>query len=798
MCSGARVRFCYPVPVVRHLALRQALRWLAAAAGYYALARFSSYAGFVHEGVPLILLAQGVAFAAVQRGGPWLATAVAVGAAGEGVTEGLPAGAVLLLAAAAASAGLAAYVVTDVARLRVPQDERLRDTLIRLGGAVAGSIAGASFYLAADSVDGLALHPVQDWAVLLLANLAGIIVVAPFLRVWIQRTSRGAAGRIEWIALVAVAIGSSAVIDTGVLGASGPTGYLVFPVVVWAALRAGRMGVSAVVVVSALIAVENTSDGHGPFVGKTLVDSAVSLNSFLIVLAVTGLLLVSLEQERRQTETGLTEAEERHRTLIEQLPLVTYMRGLDDLDAPPSFQSPQTEDLLGYPIERWLAEPRFAATLVHPDDRAINAELNARSLTEDVVQGEYRMIRADGRVVWLLDHMAVVRDATGRAVAQQGFVVDISERKALEEQLGRAQRLEALGLLAGGIAHDFNNLLTAISGYTGLALEHGGRENEEIRRDLAEVRTAAGRAADLTRQLLAFGRRQVLARTVVDLNEVVIEAQALLDRVIGEHVTVRTKLDPNLTRVHADAGQLGQVLVNLAVNARDAMPDGGTLTIETSNDNGNAVISVSDTGHGMDEQTRARIFEPFFSTKPVGEGTGLGLAMVHGIVRQTGGDIAVESAPGGGAEFRISLPGTDELPVDAVAPSQASPRGSETILLVEDEDIVRRLIAEMLQGQGYNVVVAAGPHEALEVTERFDLLLTDIVMPSMSGPELAERLTQRRTDIGVLFTSGYSGAAVADRGALTAELLEKPFTIEQLASKVRQALDARRPAVPLR
>jgi len=779
------------MPVLRPLIVRSALQWLAAAGGYFALARLSADAEFLHEGVPLILLAQGVAFIAVQLGGPWLATAVAVGAAGEGFREGLPIGSVLLLAAAAASAGLAAYAVTRLAGLRT-SGERLADTLIRVGGATAAAIVAASFDLAANAVDGRGGNAAEDWAVLLLANLAGILVVAPFVRAWVQRVSPGAARLPEWLALVAVAVGVSTLVDTGVLGASGPSAYIVFPIVVWAALRAGRMGVSTVVLATALIAAENTSNGRGPFVGRHSLESAVSLDSFLVVLALTGLLLVGLEQARRQTETGLSEAEERHRRLVDQLPLVTYMRSLVDLDAPPLFQSRQTEDLLGYPIERWLAEPHFGSKLVHPDDRETNAELNARSLTEDVVRGEYRMVRADGRVIWVLDHMVVVRNAAGEPVAQQGFAVDISERKALEEQLGRAQRLEALGLLAGGIAHDFNNLLTAISGYTGLALEHGGMDNELIRRDLAEVRTAAGRAADLTRQLLAFGRRQVLARTVVDLNAVVIEAQSLLDRVIGERVTVVTNLDPRLVRVHADAGQLGQVLVNLAVNARDAMPDGGTLTIATSNQDGDAVVTVSDTGLGMDEQTRARIFEPFFSTKPVGEGSGLGLAMVYGIVQQTGGEISVESSPGGGAEFRIVLPGTYDAPVETVAPVQALPRGSETILLVEDEDIVRRLVAEMLERQGYRVIAAAGPDEALEVAEPYDLLLTDVVMPSMTGPELAERLVERRPGVGVLFMSGYSGAAVADRGALIADLLEKPFAIDQLASKVREALDARR------
>jgi two-component system cell cycle sensor histidine kinase/response regulator CckA len=778
-------------------AARPALRWLAVVLGYFGLARLSHQFGYVETGVPLVLFAQGIAYSSVQLGGPWFAGAVAVGAVGEGLYEGRSLSAVLLLGAAAGGAGLAAYAVTRSSRLR-SDGERLTDTLIRTSAAIVAGVVGASFMFAANLVEHLAGQSTTDWLLLIVVNTAGIIVVAPFVRAWVQRTAFGVALRPEWIALLLVAVVVSMLVDTGALGAVGPTAYIIVTVVIWGSLRCGRMGMSAVVLISALIAAESTDDSRGPFVGKHPFESAVSLNSFLIVLGLTGLLLVGLEEARRQSATGLSEAEKRHSSIIDRLPLVTYLRSLEDVTLPPLFQSRQTEALLGYPLERWLAEPRFASRLVHPDDREINAELNERSLLEDAVQGEYRMIHADGQTVWVLDHMSLVRNAAGDVVAQQGFVVDISERKALEEQLGQAQRLEALGLLAGGIAHDFNNLLTAISGYTGLALEHGGRENDLLRRDLREVRTATARAADLTRQLLAFGSRQVFARSVVDLNEVVREAQSLLDRVIGEAVSIVTKLDPDLMRIYADPGQLGQVLVNLALNARDAMPDGGTLTIRTSNDDGNAVVSVSDTGHGMDEPTRARIFEPFFSTKAVGEGTGLGLAMVHGIVRQTGGEIDVESAPGSGTVFRISLPGTLDEPTETVvAPFEGAPRGAETILLVEDEDIVRRLVAEMLEGQGYNVLVAIGPDEALEVTETFDLLLTDVVMPSMSGPELAGQMVDRWPDIGVLFTSGYSAAAVADRSALIGDLLEKPFTIEQLARKVRNALDARLPAVPL-
>jgi PAS domain S-box-containing protein len=792
-------RFCRPLymPPFSPQAVRPALRWVAVAAGYFALARLSRQFGVVDQGVPLVLFALGIAYSSVQLWGPWLATAVAVGAIGDGLYQGRSLGAVLLLGAAAGGAGLAAYAVTSSSRLRA-DGERLTDTLIRTTAAIVAGVVAASFMLAANLVEGLPNQSATDWLLLILANTAGVIVVAPFMRAWVQRVAPGGARWPEWLSLIVVAVAASVTVDTGALGAVGPIVYVVVTVVIWASLRCGRMGMSAVVLISALIAAASTNDGRGPFVGRRVSESAVSLNSFLIVLGLTGLMLVGLEEARRQSITGLSEAEERHRSIIDRLPLVTYLRSLVDLSIPPLFQSRQTEALLGYPMERWLSEPRFASQLVHPDDREINADLNARSLVEDFVQGEYRMIRADGQIVWVLDHMALVRNPAGEAIAQQGFVVDISERKALEEQLGQAQRLEALGLLAGGIAHDFNNLLTAISGYTGLALEHGGRENDLLRRDLREVRTATARAADLTRQLLAFGRRQVFARAVVDLNTVVREAESLLGRVIGERIAIVTKLAPDLIRVYADAGQLGQVLVNLALNARDAMPDGGTLTIRTSNDDGNAVVSVSDTGHGMDEPTRTRIFEPFFSTKPVGEGTGLGLAMVHGIIRQTGGEIGVESALGSGTVFRISLPGTHDEVTDTVgAPLEGAPRGAETILLVEDEDIVRRLVAEMLEGQGYNVLVAIGPDEALEVTERFDLLLTDVVMPSMSGPELARQIVDRWPEIGVLFTSGYSAAAVSDRNSLIGDLLEKPFTIEELARKVRNALDSRRPVVPL-
>lgn len=384
------------------------------------------------------------------------------------------------------------------------------------------------------------------------------------------------------------------------------------------------------------------------------------------------------------------------------------------------------------------------------------------------------------------------------------------DREGLEDQLRQAQKVEVIGRLAGGVAHDFNNLLTIISGYTDLTLGQLP-EGNPLHENLEEIRNAARRAAELTRQLLAFGRRQILAPKVIDLNAVVADTQKMLRRLIGEDIDLVAVLTPELWRLKADSGQIEQVIMNLAINARDAMPHGGRLTLETQNvelDDAYArahvavqpgpyvMLAVSDTGSGMDRETLGHLFEPFFTTKGPGQGTGLGLATVYGIVKQSGGNIWVYSEVGRGTTCKVYLPRVDE-PLESTTPPKprASLRGTETILLVEDEQAVRLLARRVLEGNGYAVLEAADGLKAIELVRHYEgpihLLVTDVVMPHMSGRAVADAVTSLRPTMKVLYLSGYTANAIVHRGVLDpgTPFLEKPFTPGTLASKVREVLD---------
>jgi nitrogen-specific signal transduction histidine kinase/ActR/RegA family two-component response regulator len=390
-----------------------------------------------------------------------------------------------------------------------------------------------------------------------------------------------------------------------------------------------------------------------------------------------------------------------------------------------------------------------------------------------------------------------------------GVATDITERKKLEEQFRQSQKLEAIGALAGGVAHDFNNLLTVITGYTDLSLTRH-QPDDQLRRNLEEVGKAAARAAQLTRQLLAFSRRQVLQPRVLDLNAVVVNMERMLGRLIGADIRLSTILDPGSGQVKADPGQLEQVIMNLAVNARDAMPEGGNLTIGTRNlvvsetiasqafslpPGSYVLLEISDTGSGMDEKTQSRVYEPFFTTKPVGKGTGLGLSTVYGIVKQSGGYIEIESEIGRGTLFRVYLPlaPSGEVPEPEAVPAAVC-RGCETILLVEDEEAVRAVTREILEGNGYVVLEAASGEEALHISEAYQgpihLVLSDLVMPGMGGRAAVHELLLQRSDLRAVYASGYVQEAVFKQQVLEPGtlFLQKPYSPSELIVAVCDAL----------
>jgi len=416
--------------------------------------------------------------------------------------------------------------------------------------------------------------------------------------------------------------------------------------------------------------------------------------------------------------------------------------------------------------------------------------------------------RKDGRLLQVQLSVRAVRNAAGQVDYYETFVRDVTDQRRLQQQLTQSQKMEAIGRLAGGVAHDFNNLLTVITSYSDLVFQDLPPDDPR-RDDVDQVRKAADGAAALTRQLLAFSRQQVLEPKVIDLNSVVDNLKKILQRVIGEDVDLTTVLATELGAVKADVSQIEQILMNLAVNARDAMPTGGQLTIETANvdydperqqradgSKNFVMLAVTDTGTGMDEATKAKIFEPFFTTKQPGKGTGLGLATVYAIVTQAGGSIWVYSELGHGTSFKIYLPQVDAVPTTAAVARVDLPRGTETVLLVEDAAAVRAVARQVLQRQGYRVLEAADGEDALYLAARhqgtIDLVLTDVVMPRAGGRELAERLLAVRPDTRVLYMSGYTDDSVVRHGIREGGVayLQKPFSPEGLSRKVRDVLDA--------
>lgn len=535
--------------------------------------------------------------------------------------------------------------------------------------------------------------------------------------------------------------------------------------------------------------------------------------------------LESLVTEPGQTNTrqesvdnDLRHAETKYRALIEQLPAITYiLEGGKDQEKKTTYISPQVEALLGFSPAEWLADSKFWINQISPEDKDhIEKKIKLNEAHSEPLNLEYRILGRDGRVLWVRELQITIPASADQPDYTLGVMFDITQHKILEAQFQHAQRMEAVAQMAGGVAHNFNNVLTALIGNTELALmqlsaDHPAYSNLEI------VRKSAERAAKLTQKLLTFTRHQTVRPMILNLNNLIYNTETVLHQIVGNSIKLIIVSSSNLAPVRVDAAQIEQVLLNLVINARDAMPDGGKLTLETANINLDAsyirqtqadlfpgkyvMLAVSDTGIGMTQEVKAQIFEPFFTTKDATKGTGLGLSACFGIVKQNGGHITVDSEPNQGTTVKVYLPCFQDpsSPVNAVVETEAAgqPANPQTILLVEDEPLVREFAVKVLSQQGYTVLEANRAETALEMTQpqanvNIDLLITDFALPGMRGDILAQELLALYPTLKVLFTSGYTSEAIAQVGALdeNIELLSKPFSPANLIQKVHDIINS--------
>ena len=523
-----------------------------------------------------------------------------------------------------------------------------------------------------------------------------------------------------------------------------------------------------------------------------------------------------VQREKFEAEVALRRSQERQQAILSSLPIVVHSRSTQP-PYQPLFLSNNVEALTGFTADAFLETPDFGANRIHPDDLDGVARAVAGAAHHGSYSCEFRWLCADGQYRRFLDQGVMAPADAGEPSAIFGTLLDVTEQRSLEEQLAQARKMEAVGQLTGGVAHDFNNLLTVVIGNLDL-LARRPDQDEKLQRQLAAIRYAADRGRSLTRQLLAFSRRQHLSPVVLDVNELVTTFSPLLKQAVGEAVTVHLDLAEDALCAEVDSAQLETALLNLAVNARDAMPQGGTLTIATSLDRAGPAarkaepaegsrwirIEVRDTGTGIAPEALERIFEPFFTTKDVGKGSGLGLSQVYGFVQQSGGQLSVDSAPGAGATFRLLLRASDKQaparPEERPAPQIAAPAARGRLLVVEDDRAVLAVTVEMLSGMGYDVTTASDAAAALELLEQgasIDLLFSDVVMPGgRNGVELARIARTMRPDLKVLLTSGYIGEAVSMAGDAF-DLIDKPYERSALAAKLTELLQDNR-AEPVR
>jgi PAS domain S-box-containing protein len=583
--------------------------------------------------------------------------------------------------------------------------------------------------------------------------------------------------------------------------------YLLFPFVVWAGLRFGSRGASLMTFTISVIAVWRTVQGGGPFNATTGGGTLFAVGCYLGIVAVTGLLLAAAVMHEREAATdALRRSDEQRRAALDAARMgVWYWSATENTLT----WDDTLRRMYGLEPDARVAGYDDFISRVHPDDRTFVEQSVRRALAESGrLDYEFRILLPDGRLRWIADLGQVVAGPDGRPIGLTGTCQDVTDRRTAEEQLRLAHRMEGVGRLAGGVAHEANNQMSVVMSAADFILARTDLP-PAVRTDTEYIRRAAERTAAVTAQLLAFSRRQVLRPQTLDLNAVLESFRPVLQRTMGEDCPVTLRLAPLLGPVRADPGQLDQILLNLALNARDAMPRGGRLMIETSTveltpgtatmthgvtvrAGRYALLAVSDTGHGMDKATLAHVFEPFYTTKGIGQGTGLGLSTVYGIVKQSDGYVWAYSEPGQGTTIKIYLPVTEQPADDKREEPGAAPGGmGELVLVVEDEAQVRGIAARALTEAGFRVLAAESGEQAIELLQTGDrpaVVLTDVVMPGMSGADLAAAVERVAPGTPVLFTSGYPDGEILRRGLLApgAAFLAKPFSPEGLVRAVRE------------
>ena len=786
---------------------------------YYAAARLGLSFASVGDSISLVWPPTGIAMAALVALGPRYWPAVTAGAFLANLVTPLPA-----LAAAGIALGntleaaLGAWLLRRLGGSRpdleaMPVVRTLVLAAAPLGALVSAAVGVTTLVVAGRVTPGDALPAAGIWWT---GDLLGALVVAPALLVWLARPRpHGARGAVE-ITLLCLGTVAAAELGLGRLIDLPPFRgvdylYLLFPFVVWSALRFGSRGASLITLTISTVAVWRTAAGGGPFAAPSPGETLFAAACYLAIVAITGLALAAAVADERATATGtLRQRDEQLREALDAARMGTWSWSAAEDRV---VWDEAMRRLYGLAPGQQVTSYGEYRALVHPDDLPF-VEASVRRAMEqgDRLDFEFRIRQQDGRIRWIANQGRVVRSDTGEALGLTGVSSDVTERRTAEDQLRQAHRMESVGRLAGGVAHETNNQMSVVIAASDFILNRLDL-HPAVRTDVESIRRAAERTAAVTAQLLAFSRRQVLKTELLDLNALVRRFEPVLRRIMGEDCPVTLRLAADLGAVRADPGQLEQVLVNLALNARDAMPRGGTLTIETGSTSLDgsspaaargaalrpgpyAVLAVSDSGHGMDRETLAHVFEPFFTTKGIGRGTGLGLSTVYGIVKQSDGYVWGYSEPGQGTAFRVYLPLSAAAAAAPEPAPPAPPRASgELILLVEDEAVVREVAARTLAEAGYRVLQAASGTDALErvaaTGDRIALLLTDVVMPGMDGRELAGRVARLRPAIPVLYTSGYTDGEILRRGLLDpgVAFLPKPFTTDALLRAVRQRLE---------